>query len=127
VKRIATTFARLVGVATLLYGGLILFGNIWSSLTGADYSSFLALLLVLLLAGSGIGGSIIFLLSFDGSPEHRTRGRRFIGWVGMMTCAAMPSSYLFLMGPMVLVGGLTLLIPPDLPARRRGRHLATSS
>jgi hypothetical protein len=45
----------------------------------------------------------------------------------MMACAAMPASFLYLIGPLVLAGALTLLIPPDRSARRRGRHLATSS
>lgn len=126
-KRIATTFARFVGVAALVYGGFILVGHTLSRLAGATYASPWVLLLVVVLAGSGIGGAILFLLSFDGPPQYRTRGRRFLGWVGMMACAAMPTSLLFLIAPLVLTGGLTLLIPPDVPARRRGRHLATSA
>jgi hypothetical protein len=126
VKRIATTFARLVGVATLAYGGFILV-NTMLTLNGETHQLDLMLLLAMVLAGSGIAGSILFLLSFDGPSQYRTRSRRILGWIGMLSCSLIPSSYLFLIGPLVLVGGLTLLIPPDLPAQRRGRHLATSS
>ena len=125
-KRLVTTFARFVGLAIFLYGAVIFFGNLVGALGNSDFDPYWILYLVLGVGLTGMTGGVVFLLSFDGPDPWRTRGRRALGWVGMLMCALVPASYVLLIAPLVLVGGLTLLIPPESPARPRGRHVATS-
>lgn len=125
VKAIAKTFARLVGLASLLYSGTVFFGGIVG--VAADTATETPWLLVALACVSltGIGGSVLFLLGLDGPERFRTRGRRVLGWAGMMLCALMPTSLFYLIVPLVLAGALTLFLEPG--TRQRGRHRATSS
>jgi len=126
VRRLVTTFARFLGLAIFLYGAVIFFGNLVGALGNSDFDPYWILYLVLGVGLTGMTGGVVFLLSFDGPDPWRTRGRRALGWVGMLMCALVPASYVLLIAPLVLVGGLTLLIPPESPARPRGRHVATS-
>ena len=125
-KRIATTFARFVGLAVFAYGGVILIGHVMASLGDSTQDSPLLLALVMLVAMSGMAGAITYLLSIDGPSAYRTRGRRALGWAGMLMCASLPTGALMLMAPLVLVSAPTLLMAPEREGRRRGRHLATS-
>lgn len=125
-RRLATIFARFVGLAILLYGAVIFFGNLAGAFGNSGYDPFWALYLVLGVGLTGLVGAVVFLLSFDGPAPWRTRGRRALGWIGMLICALIPASFVLLIAPLALLGGLTLLIAPESPARRRGRHVATS-
>lgn len=126
-KRIATTFARFVGLAVLLYGGVVLIGQVKAHIEGTSLDSPLLLVLVALLAISGMAGALTYLLSIDGPLQFRSRSRRLLGWAGMMICASMPTSAVALMGPLVLASLPTLFMTPERPGPPRGRHLATSS
>jgi hypothetical protein len=126
-RSLLVTFARFVGLAVLMYGAVIFFGNLIGAVGGADYQPFWALYLVLGLGLTGMSGAVCYLLTFDGPERWRTRGRRLLGWFGMMICAFVPSGLLFLIAPLVLLSASTLLLEPGPPARRRGRHLITSS
>ncbi|MDP9143897.1 MAG: hypothetical protein M3N43_04235 [Actinomycetota bacterium] len=125
-RRFATIFARFVGLTIFLYGAVIFFGNLVAAMGNAAYDPFWSLYLVLGVGLTGMAGAVVFLLTFDGPFPWRTRGRRALGWIGMLMCALLPASFVLLIAPLALVGGLTLLIPPESPARQRGRHLATS-
>jgi hypothetical protein len=127
VRHLATSFARFIGLAIFLYGAVIFFGNLVGAIGDAGFDPFWALYLVLGVGLTGMAGAVVFLLSFDGPAQWRTRGRRALGWIGMLICALIPASFVLLIAPLALVGGLTLLIPPELPALRRGRHVATSA
>jgi hypothetical protein len=126
VSSLAVTFARFVGLAVLIFGAVMFFGNLIGAIGGASYQPSWALYLVLGFGLTGIGGAIVYLLSFDGPAIWRTRGRRLLGWFGMMICAAVPSGLLYLIAPLVLVSVLTVLLDPAPSGRRRGRHLVTS-
>lgn len=126
VRGLATSFARFIGLAIFLYGALIFFGNLVGAIGNADYDPVWSLYLVLGVGLTGMAGAAAFLLSFDGPATWRTRGRRALGWIGMLICALLPASFVLLIAPLALLGGLTLLIPPESPARRRGRHVATT-
>lgn len=125
VRRFATSIARFVGLAIFLYGAVIFFGNLVGA-GSAGYDPFWTLYLVLGVGLTGMAGAVAFLLSFDGPAPWRTRGRRALGWLGMLMCALIPASFVLLIAPVAMIAGLTLLIPPETPARRRGRHVATS-
>jgi hypothetical protein len=127
VKAIATTLARFVGLASLLYSVTVFFGNVVGVVQDAVSDTPWLLVGLAMVSLTGIGGSIVFLLSFDGPPRFRTRGRRLLGWFGMLICAAMPTNLLYLIGPLVLVGMVTLPLVPAPAGRRRGRHLPTSA
>ncbi|GEM_PF-1406363 len=125
-KAIATTLSRFVGLTAFAYAAFVFFVNLVSAWGGSTYNPVWSLYLVLGLGMTGMVGAVLFLMSFDGPSHHRTRSRRFLGWTGMMICASLPSSILIAIAPMVLLSVLSILLPPELPARRRGRHLATS-
>ncbi len=125
-QAITSTFGRFVGLASLVYGVTIFFGQFVGVTEGAAGDAPWLVVALACVSLSGIGGSVLFLLSFDGPSRFRTRGRRLLGWAGMLTCALMPTSLLYLMAPLVLVGGVTLLLDPKPVPRRRGRHLSTS-
>ena len=95
-------------------------------MTGADYDSGAIVLLVVGVGALGLAGSIVFLLSLDGPESWRTTKRRAIGWIGMMIAALLPSSWLFLIAPVTLLGGLALLIPPNVPAVEDQRPAVSS-
>ncbi len=126
VRRLATSFARFVGLAILLYGAVIFFGNLVGAFGNSDYDPFWSLYLVLGVGLTGMAGAFAFLLSFDGPAPWRTRGRRAVGWIGMLMCALLPATFVLLIAPLALLGGLTLFIRPEAPARQRGRHVAIS-
>jgi len=115
-RALANRLARLVGIAVLLYSGVILFGNAIGAMAGADYDSVEIMLLIVGIGAMGLAGSIVFLLSLDGPESWRRTTRRALGWIGMMIAAVLPTSWLFLIAPVTLLGGLALLIPPDVPA-----------
>jgi hypothetical protein len=126
VKAITSTYARFVGLAGLLFATMVFFGQVVGAFGGALSDTPWLVAALACLGLTGIGGSVLYLLSFDGTPHQRTRPRRMLGWAGMMFCASMPTGYLFLIAPLVLSGLFTMLIPPDLSLKRRGRHIATS-
>ena len=115
-RALANRLARLVGIAVLLYSGVIFFGNAIGAMAGADYDSVEIVLLIVGIGAIGLAGSIVFLLSLDGPEAWRTTTRRALGWIGMMIAAVLPTSWLFLIAPVTLLGGLALLIPPDVSA-----------
>jgi len=115
-RALANRLARLVGIAVLLYSGVIFFGNAIGAMAGADYDSVEIMLLIVGIGAIGLAGSIVFLLSLDGPEAWRTTTRRALGWIGMMIAAVLPTSWLFLIAPVTLLGGLALLIPPDVSA-----------
>jgi len=115
-RALANRLARLVGIAVLLYSGVIFFGNAIGAMAGAEYDSVEIMLLIVGIGAIGLAGSIVFLLSLDGPESWRTTTRRVLGWIGMMIAAVLPTSWLFLIAPVTLLGGLALLIPPDVSA-----------
>ena len=112
-RALANRLARVVGIAVLLYSGVIFFGNAVGAMAGADYDSGAIVLLIVGVGSIGLAGSVVFLLSLDGPESWRTTTRRSLGWIGMMIAAFLPTSWLFLIAPVTLLGGLALLIPPD--------------
>lgn len=127
-RAIAITFGRLVGIASLLFSGTVFFGSLVGVGDSAATDTPWLVAALACVSMTGIGGSVLFLLSFDGSARFRTRGRRLLGWVGMLICAVMPTSLIYLIVPLVVLGGITLFLDPVEGApRRRGRHMATSA
>jgi hypothetical protein len=112
-RPLATRLARVIGLAVLLYSLVIFLGNIVGALGGAVYDTPGLLLLVVAVGAVGLAGSIVYLLSLDGPERWRTTTRRALGWIGMMIAAVLPSSWLYLIAPVSLLGGLALLIPPE--------------
>ena len=110
---LATRLARVVGITVLLYSCFVFFGNVFGLMTGAVYDNAGILLLVIGVGAVGLAGSIVFLLSLDGPESWRTTRRRALGWIGMVIAALLPTSWLFLIAPATLLGGLALLIPPE--------------
>ena len=126
VKRYTVTFARFVGLASVMYGGSIFLGHLLAALNGAIYEPGWSLPLIMGLGGAGAVGGVIYLLSFDGPPQWRGRSRRLLGWSGMLVCALLPSYLMFFMAPLVLIGLFTVFLPTDPDQQPRGRHLVTS-
>jgi len=112
-RALANRLARVVGIAVLLYSGVIFFGNAIGAMAGADYDSVEIVLLIVGIGAIGLAGSIVFLLSLDGPESWRTTTRRALGWIGMMIAAVLPTSWLLLIAPVTLLGGLALLIHQD--------------
>ena len=113
-RALANRLARVVGIAVLLYSGVIFFGNAVGAMAGADYDSGAIVLLIVGVGAIGLAGSVVFLLSLDGPGIMEDDQRvRALGWIGMMIAAFLPTSWLFLIAPVTLLGGLALLIPPD--------------
>ena len=124
---VAATFARFVGLTLLLYTSWVLIVSLANALSGVVYDELWTPWLIMGIAVVGLSGSVAFLLSFDGPQRWRTRGRRSLGWLGMMFCAALlPSQLIVIMAPLTALGLLTLLIPPGHATPSRGRHLLTS-
>jgi len=117
---LATRLARVIGVAVLLYSGVVFFGNVLGAAGGAEYDSLEILLVIVAIGAVGLAGSVVFLLSIDGPQSWRTTTRRAVGWLGMMIAALLPTSWLFLIAPVTAIGGLSLLLSPD---RRHGDGL----
>lgn len=126
-RAIATTFGRLVGISSLLFSGTVFFGSLVGVGDSAATDTPWLVAALACVSMTGIGGSILFLLSFDGPGRFRTRGRRLLGWVGMLLCSVMPTSLIYLILPLVVAGGVTLFLDPVDEAPRRGRHVATSA
>jgi hypothetical protein len=126
VKRMAATFARFIGLASVMYGGSIFIGHLLAALNGAVYDPGWSLPLIMAFGGAGALGGLIYLLSFDGPTQWRTRNRRLLGWSGMLVCALLPSYLMFFMAPLVLIGLFTVFLPTDPDQQPRGRHLVTS-
>ena len=112
-RPLATRAARIIGLTVLFYSLVIFLGNIVGALAGAVYDTPALLLLVVAVGAVGLAGSIVYLLSLDGPKRWRTTRRRAAGWIGMMVAAVLPTSWLFLIAPVTLVGGLALLIPTE--------------
>lgn len=126
VRAIAKTFARLVGLASLLYSGTVFFGGIVGVASDAATDTPWLLVALACVSLTGIAGSVVFLLGLDGPERFRTRRHRLLGWAGMMLCALMPTSVLYLIAPLVLAGSATLFIESGPSARQRGRHRHTT-
>lgn len=112
-RALATGLARVIGIAVLLYSGIVFLGNVFGALGGAEYDSLQILLVIVTVGAMGLAGSVVFLLSIDGPDPWRTTNRRAVGWVGMMIASLLPTSWLFLIAPVTAIGGLSLLLPPD--------------
>lgn len=124
-RSVASTLSRFIGLTVFLWAAWILVNGSRDALTGVVYDQLWTPWLMVGIAVVGLVGSVTFLLTFDGPRRWRTRGRRFLGWFGMMFCALLPSQLIVIMAPLTAVGLLALLIPPGIdPAR--GRHLITS-
>ena len=116
-RPLATRLARVIGLAVLLYSLVILLGTIVGALGGAVSDTPWLLILVIAVGAVGLAGSIVFLLSLDGPRDCGGRlARRAAGWTGMMIAAVLPTSWLYLIAPVTLLGGLALLIPPHASA-----------
>lgn len=117
---LATRLTRVIGLAVLLYSGVVFLGNLLGAAGGARYDSLGILLVIVAVGGVGLAGSVVFLLSIDGPASWRTTTRRAVGWLGMMISALLPTSWLYLIAPVTAVGGLSLLLPPDQEDLRSG-------
>ena len=125
-RSVAETAARFIGLTVFLYATWILIFSLAHGLNGADYDPLWTPWVIVSIALIGLIGSVAFLLSFDGPPGWRTRGKRFLGWSGMMFCALLPSQLIVIMAPLTALGLLALLLRPDHTRQGRGRHLVTS-
>ena len=117
---LATRLARVIGLAVLLYSGVVFFGNVLGAVGGAKYDSVGILLVIVAVGAVGLAGSVIFLLSIDGPESWRTTTGRAAGWLGMMIAALLPTSWLFLIAPVTAIGALSLLLSPDREGVRSG-------
>jgi hypothetical protein len=126
VRRIVTTFFRLIGLTILLYASWVFFGNLVAVVGGDVFSPAWTGWVLLEVSAMGMLGGVVFLLSLDGPPRWRTSGRRLVGWLGMLIVALLPSQAILLVAPIAVLGALALFIPTQSPGRRRGRHLITS-
>lgn len=103
------TFARLVGLVVLLYGAWMFSINLLEAVTGSNtYDPRWMLFVVLAFGIAGAIGGTLFLLSLDGPPRFRTRRHRLIGWVGMLICAALPTSLYYVLLLMVAISSVAL-------------------
>lgn len=124
-RAIATTFARFCGLAVLMYSGIALLGNLAGASAGATFDPAWILLPVLGIFAAGLAGSIVYLLSFDGPTRWRTRGRRAVGWIGMMIAALLPTSLWILIVPVSILGMAGLFLPVT-PPPEDGRQMLSS-
>jgi hypothetical protein len=125
-RSVAATFARFLGLTVFLYAAWVFVASFANLVAGVAYDPLWTPWVILGIAVVGLSGSIAFLLSFDGPQRWRTRGRRSLGWFGMMFCALLPSQLIVIMAPLTAVGVFSMLIRPDQAKPRRGRHLIES-
>jgi hypothetical protein len=107
-RRLGHAPARFVGLTMTLLGSWVVVINlIEDSYTGGT--------LVWILASGALGavGGLLYLVSFDGPDQFRTRWTRYSGWLGMLVLALLPWSFTFLVLPMVLLTVPTLIDKPD--------------
>jgi hypothetical protein len=120
-RRLALSLARLIGVAFAMYGAWGFFGNLGALIAGGSYDPTWVPWLVIGVCLVGLMGSVTLLLSIDGPARWRNRSRRFLGWVGLMILALLPSQAILVMLPLGLLGAFTLFLSVD-TRPDRGRH-----
>lgn len=111
--RILEYYGRFVGLTVLLYAAWMFGANVIGTLAGDGISSAGLLALVLVLGLVGLASAIVYLRSFDGPVQARTKNRRTVGWLGMLITVLLPTSISFFLAPMVLIALATLFISPE--------------
>jgi hypothetical protein len=113
-RRIAATYARLIGILTALFGAWLVLVNVVEHGLGENtYEPPSVLYMVIGFGLVGLIGSVAFLLSWDGPDRFRSKGLRLVGWLGMVFMTLLPWSFTFIMLPLVVSAGLTLLVPVE--------------
>jgi hypothetical protein len=113
VTSIPALYGRFVGITVLLYGGWIFAGNAVLYMISDTQDSPAVVLLILASGLLGFLSALGFLLTFDGPNSWRNTKRRAAAWVGMFLCALLPSSLIIIVLPLVVLGALTILMPPE--------------
>ena len=111
VRQVAATYARLIGIIAALFGGWLVVNGVQHGLGENTYDPPSVLNMVIGFGLVGLIGSIAFLLTWDGPDRFHTKGLRVVGWLGMVAGSLLPWSFTFIMLPLVVSAGLTLLVP----------------
>lgn len=109
-------YGRLVGLVILVYGGWLFGATIAAAAGGSQYDSAGVFLTILAFGLIGFICALGYLLTFDGPNSWRTTKRRSIAWLGMFVSAALPSSLIVIVFPMVLLAVVTIFFPPQSPS-----------
>jgi len=82
---------------------------------------------ILVSGALGAVGGVLYLLSFDGPGQFRTRWIRVSGWIGMLALAVLPWSFTFLVFPMFALTVPTLFWQPEMSREEvvRSGHVVT--
>jgi len=108
-------YGRFVGITILLYGAWLFGGNVVVYMISDTQDSPGVVLLILASGLVGFLSAVGFLLTFDGPPRWRNTKRRAAAWIGMFLCALLPSSFVIIVLPLVVMAALTSLVAPDPP------------
>jgi hypothetical protein len=105
-------YGRFVGLAVLIYSGLLLVINLAELIAGSNgYEGFI-MAWILASGVVGIIGSLAFLAGLDGPDRTRTKSYRLGGWLVMLAACLLPSSVTFFLLPLTIVAvGLAVRNP----------------
>lgn len=84
--------ARFVGLIFVLYGALLLFGNLIGLIGGTVDAPWWAVLWVLSSGAVAMVGGVLFILTFDGPASWRAKRRRVVAVALMMLSSFVPST-----------------------------------
>ena len=114
-KNVYRWYGRFIGLANLISGGWLIVATVSNTADGSYGAGWLAVFYLVGLAG--VGGSIAFLLSLDGSQRFRSASFRRISWIVMFTANLLPTSVTFFLAPLTaLSAGLALRPSPQPPS-----------
>jgi hypothetical protein len=104
------TFARFVGLTSLILGVWIFLANAAQLIAGEGDSDRWVTAWILASGLAGAIGAGLFMLSLDGPERFRTRTHRSVGWTLMALATLLPTSIRPMLFPMVLVSGYSLFL-----------------